>query len=172
MKGKGSNALIILWHGKELPDNEMSVIASFLVNRRCVESINDVTIVKKDESAIAKSLLANTAVETSFDVIGSKDDVRNEVESAIVYIGKRFEDSLKGTNTVTGLMTFTMNLTAAVTAARNNIDETTHDTALLNAISIIKKNCDSINYNSTLAKSHHFTKKVIEVICNVYNTCT
>lgn len=170
---KSNNALIILWQGKELSDDDVHLVAEVLCRKGCIQSSNDITIVKKDENAIAKSLLATTVAETSFVVDDSKRfvNVHEEVENAIIYIGERFDASLKGTNTVTGLVTFTMNLTAAVTAARNNIDETTHDSALLNAISIIKKNCNSINYNSTLAKSHHFTKKVVEVICNVYNAC-
>lgn len=168
---KSSNALIILWHGRELSDDDVHLVAEVLCRKGCIKSSDDITIVKKDESAIAKSLLATTVAETSFVVDNSERNVHDEVESAIVYIGERFDASLKGTNTVTGLVTFAMNLTAAVTAARNNIDKTTHDSALLNAVSIIKKNCSSINYNSTLAKSHHFTKKVVEVICNVYNAC-
>lgn len=168
---KSSNALIILWHGRELSDNDVHLVADILCRKGCIQSSDDITIVKKDENAIAKSLLATAAVETSFVADGLKTSVHEEVENAIIYIGERFDASLKGTNTVTGLVTFAMNLTAAVTAARNNIEETTHDSALLNAVSIIKKNCTSINYNSTLAKSHHFTKKVIEVICNVYNAC-
>ena len=168
---KSSNALIILWQGKELPDTDLGTIAKFIADRRCTESVNDVTIIKKDEDAIAKSLLATAVAEVSFVVDNSERNVHDEVENAIIYISERFDASLKGTNTVTGLVTFAMNLTAAVTAARNNIEETTHDNALLNAVSIIKKNCSSINYNSTLAKSHHFTKKVVEVICNVYNAC-
>lgn len=167
---KSSNALIILWHGKELPDRDMSVVATLLANRGCAESVNDITIVKKDDAAIAKSILGTAVKETAF-VVDMKKDPAEDVSNAVIYIGERFEASLKGTNTVTGLMAFAMNLAAAVAAARNTIDETTHDSALLNAISIIKKNCASINYNSTLAKSHHFTKKVVEVICNVHDTC-
>lgn len=167
---KSNNALIILWHGKEFPDDEMLVIARCLANRGCVESVDDITIVKKDDAAIAKSILGTAVKETAFVVDMKKQDPTEDLSNAVIYIGERFEASLKGTNTVTGLVTFAMNLTAAVTAARNNIDETMHDTALLNAISIIKKDCASINYNSTLAKSHHFTKKVVEIICNVHDT--
>lgn len=168
---KSSNALIILWHGNELPDKDMSVLAALLANRGCAESINDITIVKKDDAAIAKSILGTAVKETAFVVDMKKQDTAEDLSNAVIYIGERFEASLKGTNTVTGLIAFAMNLAAAATAAKNTIDETTHDSALLNAISIIKKNCASINYNSTLAKSHHITKKVVEVICNIHDTC-
>ena len=167
---KSNNALVILWHGKEFPDDDMSVIAALLANRGCAESIKDITIVKKDEAAIAKSILGNAVKETAF-VVDMKKDPTEDVSNAVIYIGERFEASLKGTNATTGLVTFAMNLAAAATAAKNTIDETVHDSALLNAISIIKKNCASINYNSPLAKTHHFTKKVVEVICNVHDTC-
>lgn len=165
---KSSNALIILWHGRELSDDDVHLVAEVLCRKGCIQSSDDITIVKKDENAIAKSLLATAATETSFVVDGFKRDVRNEVESAIVYIGERFEDSLKGTNTTTGLIAFAMNLTAAVTSAKNSVDKSQHDYALLNAIEIIKKNCNAINTSASLARQYRFTNKVVEVICQTY----
>ena len=165
---KSSNALIILWHGRELSDNDVHLVADILCRKGCIQSSDDITIVKKDENAIAKSLVATTVAETSFVVDNSERNVHDEVESAIVYIGERFVDSLKGTNTTTGLIAFAMNLTAAVTSARNSIDKNQHDYALLNAIEIMKENCNVINTSAPLAKQYRFTNKVVEVICQTY----
>lgn len=171
---KNNNAIIILWQGNDIPEYLVDKIQTILLTNGICEG-QDLTIVVKDENSIANAILRDTVnkhCNVESDIIRfAKEPESDAIEHAVVYIGGRFEDSLKRTNTMSGLVTFAMNLTAAVTAARNNLEETEHDNALLNAVSIIKKNCTSINYNSTLAKSHHFTKKVVEVICNIHDTC-
>lgn len=162
-----NNALILLWKGENLPDYLVKKIAEILTtNGICIPEM--LTIKYKDEDGVTNALLRDT---NSTICVKKESDVSEAIRNAVIYISKRFEASLKGTNGPVGnIAMFALELSSAVTAARHNmsfIGVGTND-ELLTAIEILSTSTAVIP--ASLAKKYHFNQNVVDVIKKVYNS--
>lgn len=156
-----NNALILLWKGEAIPDYLVEKIAEILISNGV--SIPEMLKIKyKDEDGIANALL--NAVHTEVTV--TPEEPTEAVKNAIIYIGKRFEYSLTGTNGNLGL--FALELSNAYTAERKFISLIGTGRELVNAVKILATT--NITIPKTFANKHHITNNVIEVIKKVYNS--
>jgi hypothetical protein len=165
-----TNALVVLWKGEQLPDYLVRKIAEILItNGICTPEM--LTIKVLDETAITNAAIqsANCTVTGQFTKVD--DNVAEAVKQSIIYIGKRFEDSLKGANGPIGnIATFAIELSNAVITAKRNmsfIGVGTRD-ELLTAIEVLSTTSAVIP--SSFAKKYGITQNVIEVIKKVYKS--
>ena len=161
-----NNALVLLWMGENLPDYLVEKIAEILLNNGiCIPEM--LTIKYKDEDGLANTLIrdANTN-KIQFETVDNSNNIAEAVKQSVIYIGKRFEASLKGTNG--NLALFALELNAACISARDIISfsGTNSGTEILKAVEILATT-DAI-IPSPLAKKYHFTQNVVEVIKKVY----
>lgn len=165
-----SHALILLWQGESVPDYLVQKVAEILINNGICAP--ERLIAKyKDADGIANALLRDIA-PTQFNTAKKENaELAEAVKQAVVYIGKRFEASLTGTNGPTGnIAMFAVELSNAVTTARRNISFVGVGTnnELLTAIEILSTTTAVIP--PSLAKKYHFTQNVVDVIKKVYNS--
>lgn len=147
---KSNNALVITWIGEPASDGVVQAIAEVLINNVTIPEL--LTIVKKDEDAIATALL-----KSSEEYSVENNDAKT---SAIVYIGKRFESTLSSNGG--DYVPFTMALLKAIADAKRQ--HTEEGTALINAIKIIVE----MTRVPKIANMYHINKGVIDVIRQVY----
>jgi hypothetical protein len=148
---KGNNAIVITYIGVFPSDNIIKSLAEVLVQSGVTipEMIN---ITTKDESAIANALLRDVEVMDT-----NSNDAKT---SAIVYIGKRFDDTLAGSNG--NHIPFAMALLHGIAEAKRN--HTEEGVSLINAVEIIAK-MDKV---PKIARMYHITNDVIKVIREIY----
>lgn len=167
---KANNALVLLWKGDQLPDYLVKKVAELLItNGICTPEM--LTIKVLDEEAVTKAVIKDIDCAVAGSTATVDHNLAEAVKQAVVYIGKRFEASLKGTNGPIGnIALFAIELSNAVATARRNtsfIGVGTND-ELLTAIEILS----TINavIPSSLAKKYHFTQNVVDVIKKVYDS--
>ena len=151
---KSNNAIIVTWIGNTPSDDVITAIAAVLVNSG-VTIPEMMTIITKDEDGVANALLRDTDGKT--DIMSNTNDART---SAIILIGKRFEDTLTGTNG--DYIPFMIALLHAVAEAKKH--HTEENVALVNAISVIAE-MDKI---PKIARMYHITNEAIRIIRQVY----
>lgn len=149
---KSNNALIITWIGEPASDGVVQAIAEVLVNNVTIPEL--LTIVKKDEDAIATALLKSSEESATVTSTDAKT-------SAIIYIGKRFESTLCSTGG--DYIPFAMALLKAIADAKRQ--HTEEGVALVNAIKIVVE----MDRMPKIANMYHITKGAIEVIKQVYH---
>ena len=167
---KANNAVVLIWQGDKLPDYLATKIAEVLItNGVCIPEMLTVKVL--DEDAVTNALLNKVSVSSNITVVKTANELAEEVKQAVVYIGKRFEGSLKGTNGPIGnIAAFAIELSNAVAVARRNtsfIGVGTSD-ELLTAIEILSTTNAVIP--SPLAKKYHFTQNVVDIIKKVYHS--
>lgn len=166
---KANNALVLLWKGDQLPDYLVKKVAEVLItNSVCIPEM--LTMKVLDEDAVTNALLSKVS-DGSATIVNVEGNTIDEeaVKHSVIYIGKRFEASLKGTNgTIGNITSFAIELSNAVTTARRNmsfIGVGTND-ELLTAIKVLSTTNAIIP--ASLAKKYHFTQSVVDVIKRVY----
>lgn len=166
---KVNNALVLLWEGNQLPDYLVKKVAEVLiVNGICIPEM--LTVKLLDEDAVTKAILRDASKVAVDTTVKPDRNLAEAVKQAVIYIGKRFEDSLKDTNGHEHNLVFAINLSNAVTTARRNmsfIGVGTND-ELLTAIEILSTTNAVIP--ASLAKKYHFTQDVVNVIKEVYRS--
>jgi len=166
-----NNALVLLWKGENLPDYLVKKVAEILItNGVCMPEM--LTIKYKDENSVADALLRDTLLRdvNVMTVQKDVDEVAEAVKQAVIYIGRRFENSLTGANGPIGnIATFAIELSNAVSTAKRNMSfiGVGSKDELLTAIKILSETKAVIP--SSLAKKYHFTQNVVDVIKKVYN---
>lgn len=168
---KINNALIILWKGDQITDSMVQKLAEFLtLNGICTPEM--LTIKYKDEEAIAKALIRDVISANDVNIVKSEDaDLAEAVKQSVIYIGKRFENVLSGTNnSLSNIAMFAIELSNAVITAKRNtsfLGVGTND-ELLTAIQILSTTNAVIP--ASLARKYHFNQNVINVIKKIYNS--
>lgn len=167
---KANNALVLLWKGDQLPDYLVKKVAEVLLtNSICTPEM--LTIKVLDEDAVTNALIRNACVSDNITVARNNEDLMEAVKQSVIYIGKRFEASLKGTNGPIGnIALFAIELSNAVSTAKRNtsfIGVGTND-ELLTAVEILSTTAAVIP--ASLAKKYHFTQNVVDVIKKVYHS--
>jgi len=152
---KSNNALIVTWVGSNPSDSVITSIANILLDSGL--TIPELlTITHKDESAIAKALLRDS--KETIDVVSS-EDART---SAVILIGKRFENTLISTNG--NYVPFAIALLRELSEAKKIHSE--DGVALINAIEVIAK----MNKVPKIARMYHLTDEAINVVRNIYQS--
>ena len=150
---RSNNALIITWIGKPAGEDVIQAIGEYLVNRN-VTIPEMLTITSKDEEAIAMALLRSSEIAEQVPTTDAKT-------SAVILIGKRFDNTLTGTNG--NYVPFAMALLHAISEAKRiHSDE---NVALINAIGVIAK----MDKAPKVARMYHITDEAISVIRQIYN---
>jgi hypothetical protein len=167
---KANNALVLLWKGDQLPDYLVKKVAEVLItNSVCIPEM--LTIKVMDEDAVTNALLNKVSASNNVTVVKNENELAEAVKQAVIYIGKRFEASLNGTNGPIGnIALFAIELSNAVAIARRNTSFIGVGTAdeLLTAIEILSTTNAVVP--TTLAKKYHFTQNVVDIIKKVYNS--
>lgn len=149
---KSNNALIITWIGEPATENVVKNVAEYLVN--CKLTMPElITVIQKDEDAIATALLRSSEI--------TEEPATDAKTSAVILIGKRFDDTLISTNG--DYVPFTMALLHAIAEAKKK--HTEEGVALINAVEIIAK----MDKAPKIARMYHMTDKAINVIRQIYN---
>lgn len=162
-----NNALVILWKGKELPDYLAQKVAEILItNGICIPEM--LTMKYMDEESVAKALVRDNANRINVFDEDRKDIIAETVKQSVIYIGKRFEASLTGTNG--NLAQFAIELKNAIMDTRNStvFNAVGTEPQLLKAVEIIATTTAIIP--AALAKKYHFSQNVVEVIKMVYKS--
>lgn len=166
---RANNALVLIWKGDQLPDYLVNKVAEVLIaNKVCIPEM--LTIKVLDEEAVTNALLNRVSTD-NVTVVKTENDLAEAVKQAVIYIGKRFEASLTGTNGPIGnVAAFAIELSNAVSTAMRNtsfIGVGSND-ELLTAIEILSTTNAVIP--PSLAKKYHFTQNVVDVIKKVYQS--
>lgn len=160
------HAIIIMYTGEDVSRDVLKNLSdTLIINNIAIPELT--TVVYKDEAEIANVLLRSAGEE----VPAEKTPLTKAIENAVIYIGERFKESLRGANGPIGnIAMFAIELSSAVTEARRNTSFTGVGTRneLLTAIEILSTNEGTIP--SSLAKKYHFTQNVVEVIKKIYNS--
>lgn len=151
---KSNNAIIITWIGDSPTDNIIAELATVLIDNR-VTIPEMMTIITKDEDGVANALLRDTDSKND-----STSNINDAKTAAVVLIGKRFEDTLTGTNG--DYIPFMMALLHEIAEAKRK--HTEEGVALVNAITIIAE-MDKV---PKIARMYHITNEVIRIIRQVY----
>ena len=166
---RANNALVLLWKGDQLPDYLAKKVAEVLTTSGvCIPEM--LTIKVLDEDAVTNAVIRNVYDSGNVKVVKTEDEAE-AVKQAVIYIGKRFEGSLKGTNGPIGNITsFAIELSNAVAIARCNTSFIGVGTAdeLLTAIEILSTTNAVVP--ASLAKKYHFTQNVVDVIKKIYHS--
>lgn len=153
---KGNNALIITWVGSKPNDDVILAITNVLLSNN-ITIPELLTIVHKDEDSIAAALLRDNNVDI-VDVTESNE----KTSSAVILIGKRFEDTLTSTNG--DYVPFAIALLRELSKAKRV--HSAEGVALRNAIEIIA----NMNKTPKIARMYHITDEAINVIRNIYQS--
>jgi len=176
---KANNALILLWCGNQPSNYIVEQIMNFLCSSGLCTS-EKLTVIYKDKDSIANALLedvkdenaiANALLKDVKDtlVVKTTNSDAEAVKNAVIYIGRRFEDSLTGANR--NLTKFGIELSKAVANAQQRISfnaAPSNGDEILKAVEIISTITASIP--QTLARRYHFTQNVVDVIKTVYHS--
>ena len=165
-----NNAVVLLWKGKNIPDYIVEKVAEILINSGvCIPEM--LTIKVLDDDAVAKAVVREVSSVNVESSIKTDCNLAEAVKQSVIYIGKRFEASLKGTNGASGnIGMFAIELTNAVRTERYNtsfIGVGTNN-ELLTAIEILSTTNAVIP--ASLAKKYHFSQDVVEIIKKVHHS--
>lgn len=165
----GKHSIVILYTGKDCPDDIITAIASILCNNG-ITSPELINIQYKDQDAIA-ALLLKAAVETGNVDEKKLDDAQEALKQAIIYIDGLYGDLLKG-HQVSNLISFGMKLRkdaeeAALESSFNILNPSNNGRKLWKAIRIIATEDGIIP--PSIAKKYHFNNTVVEIIKSIYN---
>lgn len=154
-----TNAVVLVWHGNPLPDYIVGKLAETLcLNGVCIPE--NLTMKYFDQDSLPDALINSTVniVKTA----KVEDNIEEALKSAIIYIGTEFESILRKGD----LEDFKMHL-----AARYILDK---DLSPYNTEKVLTKAVEIIATTRAIipggfAARYHFSKKVIQVIKNVYS---
>lgn len=163
------NAIVIVWEGKEIPDQLTTEICRMLFDNK-ITYPEMLTCRVYDAKGISDAIIRDITV-TEEKTTFSDESAEEAVKKAIVFIGERFEASLADTK---NSWVFAFELRNAVCDARRNIGfnilsgEHSANKALLNAVEIIATKDAMIS--ASFAKKYHITQVVVDIIKNVYES--
>lgn len=144
-------ALTFLYVGKEITEEQVTAIVEHMEFLGIVASIENVTVIYKDEKAIADAIIATERKELE---TASKSATENEsIVAAISHVGKMFKEDLAIAKSSKNYAPFIVHV----------IQSTANDYTLQRSIDIIA----SSKIPSTLLRQYGLTDKAVSAIKSI-----
>lgn len=151
-------ALVIVWQGKEVPDEVVAQIVAMMA--QCKATIPELVTAKQfDADGLAKCI-GNTIHVDGSDILNNKD--LDPIYNAIVFIGTKYEECLGNTNK------FSIHLSSDLSDEKyKRTTGKPADEGLISAVEILATKTISSKY-ATVLSEYGIKKNILEVIYNTY----
>lgn len=152
-------AIIIVWQGKEVPEEVISQIVAIMAN--CGAAIPEMVTAKQfDADGLAKCIGGCISIDNS-GILNNKD--LDPIHNAIVYIGTYYKESIANTSM------FALQLSADISTERyKRATGKPVNESLINAVEILATKTVNINKYSTVLNEYGMKKATLEIIHTAY----